>query len=60
MGEFSGYKPVLAMIGLQCIYAGYALFTRASLLHGMSPRDFVVYRQSVATLIMAPIAYFTR
>ncbi|PON73075.1 Plant-drug/metabolite exporter [Trema orientale] len=60
MGEFSGYKPVLAMIGLQCIYTGYALFTRAALLQGMSPRVFVVYRQSVATLIMAPIAYFTR
>lgn len=60
MTRFNDYKPAVAMIGLQCIYTGLALFTRAALLQGMSPRVFVVYRQAVATLIMAPIAYFTR
>ncbi|KAM6552930.1 hypothetical protein CsatB_013692 [Cannabis sativa] len=60
MEGFDGYKPAMAMVGLQCIYTGLALFTRAALLQGMSPRVFVVYRQGVATLIMAPIACFTR
>ncbi|PON56051.1 Plant-drug/metabolite exporter [Parasponia andersonii] len=60
MGRVSGYKPAMAMIGLQCVYTGLALFTRAALLQGMSPRAFVVYRQGIATLIMASIACFTR
>ncbi|XP_015884397.2 WAT1-related protein At4g30420-like isoform X2 [Ziziphus jujuba] len=45
MSRWDGYKPAMAMIGLQCIYAGLALFTRAALLQGMSPRVFVVYRR---------------
>ena len=61
MGDQLGdYKPAMAMVGLQFIYAGLALFTRAALLQGMSPRVFVVYRQAIATLVMAPIACFTR
>ncbi|XP_024025711.1 WAT1-related protein At4g30420 [Morus notabilis] len=60
MEGLNDYKPAVAMIGLQCIYTGLAIFTRAALLQGMSPRVFVVYRQAAATLIMAPIAYFTR
>ena len=60
MGEFDYYKPALAMIELQFIYAGLALFTRVALVQGMSPRVFVVYRQVIATLIMAPIACFRR
>ena len=60
MGGLNDYKPAMAMIGLQCIYTGLSLFTRAALLQGMSPRVFFVYRQGVATLIIAPIACFTR
>lgn len=54
------YKPALGMIGLQFTYAGVALFTRAALLQGLSPRVFVVYRQGIATLVIVPIAYFSR
>lgn len=60
MGELDDYKPVMAMVGLQVTYAGLYLLTRTALLEGMSPRVFVVYRQAIATLIIAPIAYFTR
>lgn len=60
MGGFDDYKPAMAMAGLQFIYAGLALFTRVALLQGMSPRIFVVYRQAIATLVMTPIACFTR
>ncbi|XVE98669.1 hypothetical protein REPUB_Repub03eG0127300 [Reevesia pubescens] len=60
MGRIDDYKPVLAMIGLQFIYAGVALFTRAALLKGLSPKVFVVYRQGMATLLFAPIAFVSR
>ena len=46
MGEFDYYKPALAMIELQFIYAGLALFTRVALVQGMSPRVLVVYSKS--------------
>ncbi|CAL5375035.1 unnamed protein product [Camellia sinensis] len=45
---------------LVVMYAGVSLTTRAALLQGMSPRVFVAYRQAIATLVIAPIAYFTR
>ena len=60
MGGFDGYKPAIAMFALQFCYAGVALSTRAALLQGMSPRVFVVYRQATATLVIAPLTYFTR
>ncbi|CAK7338095.1 unnamed protein product [Dovyalis caffra] len=60
MGAFDAYKPAMAMVGLQFIYAGVALFTRAALVQGLSPKVFVVYRQGIATLIMAPLAYVSR
>ncbi|CAK9171359.1 unnamed protein product, partial [Ilex paraguariensis] len=53
------YKPAMAMIGLQFTYAGVSVSARAALLKGMSPMVFVVYRQAIATLVMAPMAYFT-
>ncbi|KAH9806159.1 WAT1-related protein [Citrus sinensis] len=60
MGASGDYRPAMAMLGLQCSYAGVAVFTGAALLQGMSPRGSVVYRQAMATLIIAPIAYFSR
>ncbi|MFQ6648141.1 hypothetical protein Gotur_021583 [Gossypium turneri] len=60
MGRTDGYLPAFAMVGLQFIYAGVALFTRAALLKGLSPRVFVVYRQGIATLLIAPIAFVSR
>ncbi|GLU10329.1 hypothetical protein SLE2022_271440 [Rubroshorea leprosula] len=60
MGGMDFSKPALAMIGLQFTYAGVALFTRAAFLQGLSPRIFVVYRQGIATLMVAPVAYVSR
>ncbi|XP_057967106.1 WAT1-related protein At4g30420-like isoform X2 [Malania oleifera] len=60
MGGMEEHKPVMAMIGMQFAYAGLALFTRTALLQGMSPRVFVVYRQAIATVILAPTAYVLR
>ncbi|KAF7152319.1 hypothetical protein RHSIM_Rhsim01G0012700 [Rhododendron simsii] len=60
MGNLDYYKPVMAMLGLQFTYAGLFLLSRTALLEGMSPRVFVVYRQAIAALLIAPVAYFTR
>ncbi|KAG6598842.1 WAT1-related protein, partial [Cucurbita argyrosperma subsp. sororia] len=60
MGLVEEYLPAMAMFGLQVTYAIMALLSRAALLKGMSPRVFVVYRQAIATLFIAPIAYFSR
>ena len=60
MGGWEDYKPAMAMVGLQFGYAGVALVTRVAMLQGMSPRVLVVYRQAVATLAVAPIAYLSR
>ncbi|KAJ8767394.1 hypothetical protein K2173_017438 [Erythroxylum novogranatense] len=51
MEVFQSYKPAMAMVGLQFSYAGLAR---------LNPRVFVVYRQGIATLIMAPLAYISR
>uniref|UniRef100_A0A2N9FGF6 WAT1-related protein n=1 Tax=Fagus sylvatica TaxID=28930 RepID=A0A2N9FGF6_FAGSY len=60
MGGLDEYKPAMAMLGLQFSYAAVVVFTRAALVQGMSPRVFVVYRQAIATLVISPIAYFSR
>ncbi|CAK9140294.1 unnamed protein product [Ilex paraguariensis] len=59
MGGLVDYKPTMVMLGLQFIYAGVTLFSRAALLQEMSPRVFVVYRQAAATLVMASFAFLT-
>ncbi|XP_022973530.1 WAT1-related protein At4g30420 [Cucurbita maxima] len=59
MGRFEDYKPALAMLGLQCIYSALAIFSRAALVHGMSPRVFVVYRNAISTIAMAPAAFIS-
>lgn len=60
MGGFDDYKPAMAMIGIQSGYAAMSLLTRTVVLQGMNPRVFVVYRQAMATLVIAPLAFFSR
>lgn len=59
MGGFRSYKDALVMVVLQCIYGGFALFARAAFNDGLSPQIFIVYRQGLATLLIAPLAYFS-
>ncbi|CAN6204512.1 unnamed protein product [Urochloa humidicola] len=44
------------MVVVQCIFAAMTLWVKAAFAGGMSPMVFVVYRQAVATLVLAPIA----
>lgn len=60
MGGLGDYKPAMGMIAIQFIYAVTTVSSRAAFLKGMSPRVFVVYRQAMATLAIAPVAYFSR
>ncbi|XP_061347493.1 WAT1-related protein At4g30420-like isoform X2 [Gastrolobium bilobum] len=60
MGRLDGYIPTMGMIGLQFHYAALAIFTRAALVDGLSPTVFVVYRQAIATLALAPIFFSSK
>ncbi|KAI3698118.1 hypothetical protein L6452_31230 [Arctium lappa] len=60
MGWFEFNKPLMVMLVLQFTYGAVSISTRASLLEGINPRVFVVYRQAIATLAIAPISYFSR
>ncbi|TKY54641.1 WAT1-related protein [Spatholobus suberectus] len=57
MGGLAGHLPLILMIVLQIHYAALAIFTRAALLDGLSPTVFVVYRQGIATLSLAPMFF---
>ncbi|EEF28037.1 Auxin-induced protein 5NG4, putative [Ricinus communis] len=52
------YKPCIAMLFTQFIYAGMALFSKAAISKGMNPLVFVVYRQAFASVALAPLAVF--
>ncbi|XP_049413116.1 WAT1-related protein At4g30420-like isoform X1 [Solanum stenotomum] len=57
---FETYKPTIVMIALQFMYAAITLCTRVTLVEGLSARVFVVYRQTIAFLLIAPIAFRPR
>ncbi|XVF64308.1 hypothetical protein PTKIN_Ptkin09bG0158500 [Pterospermum kingtungense] len=52
------HKPYIAMLFIQFVYAGMALFSKAAIAKGMNPCVFVVYRQAFATVALAPFAFF--
>ena len=60
MGALEDNLPTMAMISMQVLYAAMALLNRAALVKGMSPRVYIFYRQTIATLVISPVAYFTR
>ncbi|XP_074276340.1 WAT1-related protein At4g30420-like [Silene latifolia] len=60
MGSVGDHLPLISMVSMQILYAIMALLNRAALLKGMSPTVFIFYRQAIATLVISPVAYFTR
>ncbi|XP_059629668.1 WAT1-related protein At1g43650-like [Cornus florida] len=51
-------KAYIGIILSQCMYAGMALFPKAAIDKGMNSYVFVVYRQVIATIVLAPFAFF--
>ncbi|CAN0843540.1 WAT1-related protein At5g07050 [Linum grandiflorum] len=51
-------KPYFAMISLEFGYDGMNIITKVSLNYGMSYYILVVYRQAIATTVIAPFALF--
>ncbi|XP_042023733.1 WAT1-related protein At5g64700-like isoform X1 [Salvia splendens] len=49
-------KPLLAVLAIQLVYAGYFLVTKLAFDVGMNTFVFVFYRQAAATLFLLPIA----
>ncbi|XP_057853596.1 WAT1-related protein At5g07050 [Cryptomeria japonica] len=58
MEMFHKAKPYIAMISLQFGYAVMHIITKMSLNNGMNHFVLVVYRHIVATVVLAPFAYF--
>ncbi|KAG8633307.1 WAT1-related protein At1g43650 isoform X2 [Manihot esculenta] len=52
------HKPYIAVLFIQFLYAGMALFSKAAISRGMNPFVFVVYRQAFASITLAPFAIF--
>lgn len=57
MQKMEKFKPHIAQIAAQATYAGMNIITRIALVDGMNHFVFVTYRQAVATLVLAPLAY---
>ncbi|KAL3619293.1 hypothetical protein CASFOL_036863 [Castilleja foliolosa] len=49
-------KPYLAVIFLQCGFAGFTIIAKFALDQGMSHYTFSVYRNVIATVVVAPFA----
>ncbi|CAN1175828.1 WAT1-related protein At1g43650 [Linum perenne] len=62
MKSMETYKPYAAMLLVQIIYAGMALFSKKAISgeEGMNSYVFVTYRQAFATLALAPFALFIK
>ncbi|KAK9111228.1 hypothetical protein Scep_018747 [Stephania cephalantha] len=52
------HKPYLAMLFIQFVYAGMALFSKTAIGKGMNPFVFVFYRQAFASFALAPFSFF--
>lgn len=52
-----GCSYYLAMVLAQLSYGGSSILTKFSLLEGLDPIVFVVYRHVIAMLLLAPFAY---
>ena len=52
------FKPHLVELAVQICVAGMIIITRVALDEGMSHFVFVTYTLAVATLVIAPVAYF--
>ncbi|KAL9313590.1 hypothetical protein ACSQ67_019042 [Phaseolus vulgaris] len=51
-------KSYLLMIGLQFGMTGNYIFGKDVLNHGMNRFVFIVYRNAMATIVLAPFAFF--
>eukprot|EP00253_Pinus_taeda_P007585 PITA_07585 len=49
--------PHLSQVVVQAAYAGMYILNKVALQHGMNHFVFVTYRQTIATLAVAPLAY---
>ncbi|GLJ53365.1 hypothetical protein SUGI_1137800 [Cryptomeria japonica] len=58
MDLFETSKPYIGMTWLQFGYAGMDIITKVALNQGMSHFVLVVYRHAVATVVLAPFAFF--
>lgn len=54
-----GLVMLMIMIGLQIHYTVLAILTKAAFSDGLSPTIYVMYRQGIATLALAPFIFLS-
>jgi len=52
------FMPHLSQVAIQVAFAGMNILNKVALEHGMNNFVFVTYRQIIATLAIAPLAYY--
>ncbi|KAM1160154.1 hypothetical protein ACFX15_032588 [Malus domestica] len=57
MAGFSAYMPFMAMVLVQASYAGMNIISKLAIESNMDPFVLVAYRQVVAVVAIAPLAY---
>ena len=58
LNAMENHKPYIAMLLVQFVYAGMAVFSKAAIARGMNSFVFVVYRQAFASVSLLPFAFF--
>ncbi|OWM76398.1 WAT1-related protein At5g64700 [Punica granatum] len=58
MNYSSGKKPYLVVMLIQAIYAGMFLLSKVAFNEGMNNFVFIFYRQAIATVFLAPLAFY--
>lgn len=51
-------KLLIALLTLQCCYAGFHIVSRVALNIGVSKVVYPIYRNIIALLLLGPFAYF--
>ncbi|KAG0475933.1 hypothetical protein HPP92_012774 [Vanilla planifolia] len=57
-GGVNGFLPAVAMVAVQAGFAGLNVVSKLALESGMSPYVLIAYRQIIATIALAPVAFF--
>ena len=55
---YSKWYPVLVMVGIQFVFATINVLLKKVIDEGLNDLVFITYRLTVATIFLAPVAFF--
>jgi hypothetical protein len=56
--SLASLMPLICLLAVHLGYAGMIIIARVALEEGMNQFVFVAYKEAVATMVIAPFAYF--